>query len=138
VPQLSRLPQRSEIVPHVLPSAAQLLGVQQVPFAVQTWPAAQQCMSHPQVAPAVAPIVQAPTQMPPQHVWPALQVDAQVPFEQVWHGPQVPQVSVPPQPSEIVPHVLPWAAQVVGVQPHALAVPPPPHVCGAAQQVALP
>lgn len=30
---------------------------------------------------------------------------------------QTPQFKVPPQPSEIEPQVLPWAAQVVGVQP---------------------
>jgi hypothetical protein len=33
-----------------------------------------------------------------------------------------------PQPSEIWPQFLPCAPQVVGVQPHTFAVPPPPHV----------
>jgi hypothetical protein len=42
------------------------------------------------------------------------------PPPQVWGEVQVPQVSVPPQPSEIVPQFFPWAAQVVGV--HAVAV----------------
>jgi hypothetical protein len=37
----------------------------------------------------------------------------------------------------MLPHVLPWAAQVVGVQPQTFGVPPPPHVCGAVQQVAV-
>src|SRR5262249_35382375 len=47
---------------------------------------------------------------------------------------QTPQVSVPPQPSGIVPQFFPWAAQVVGVQtPQTFATPPPPHVCGAVQ-----
>src|SRR5207249_3618232 len=49
---------------------------------------------------------------------------------------QVPQLSVPPQPSETVPQSAPWAAQVVGVQapvPQTLGVPPPPQVCGAVQ-----
>src|SRR5712691_2618892 len=38
------------------------------------------------------------------------------PPPQVWGAVQEPQVSVPPQPSAIVPQFLPWAAQVVGVQ----------------------
>jgi hypothetical protein len=47
--------------------------------------------------------------------------------------PQVPQSSVPPQPSGIVPQVLLSYAQVVRVQPaagvpHTFAVPPPPQV----------
>jgi len=36
-------------------------------------------------------------------------------FVHVWPPPQVPQLSVPPQPSEILPQFLPCAAQVVGV-----------------------
>lgn len=45
--------------------------------------------------------------------------------EQVEPAAHVPHESVPPQPLEIVPHVLPWAAQVVGVQlgTHTLPVP---------------
>src|SRR6185295_16926028 len=43
----------------------------------------------------------------------------------------VPQSSVPPHPSGIVPQFFPCAAHVVGVQPQTFAVPPPPHVCGA-------
>ena len=42
-------------------------------------------------------------------------------FEQTWPAPHVPHCSVPPQPFERVPQVLPCAAQVVGVQE-------PPHV----------
>ena len=80
-------------------------------------------------------------QLPPQasvthwldrlQVWPALQVPPQGSFE-AWHTlealqvvpePQVPQLSVPPQPSLIEPQVLPWAAQVVAVQ-----LPPPPPI----------
>ena len=34
---------------------------------------------------------------------------------QVWPLPQVPQLNVPPQPSEMLPQFFPWAAQVVGV-----------------------
>src|SRR5262245_14453607 len=41
------------------------------------------------------------------------------PPPQVWGAVHVPQVSVPPQPLEIVPQFLPCAAQVVGVQPAA-------------------
>jgi hypothetical protein len=33
----------------------------------------------------------------------------------------------------IVPQFAPWALHVVGVQPQTFAVPPPPHVFGAAQ-----
>src|SRR5262245_8502411 len=45
------------------------------------------------------------------------------PPPQVWGAVQTPQVSVPPQPSGMVPQFLPWAAQVVGVQAaEALAV----------------
>src|SRR5438132_3700783 len=38
------------------------------------------------------------------------------PPPQICGAAQVPQVSVPPQPSRIVPQFFPWAAQVVGVQ----------------------
>jgi len=36
-----------------------------------------------------------------------------------------------PQPSEMVPHAAPCAAQVLAVQPQALAMPPPPQLSGA-------
>src|SRR5262249_3881020 len=57
------------------------------------------------------------------------------PPPQICGSAQVPQPSHPPQPSGSAPHVLPWAAQVVGVQPppQTLAVPPPPHVAGRVQ-----
>src|SRR5438132_9214572 len=44
---------------------------------------------------------------------------------------QLPQLSVPPHPSEMTPQFLPCAAHVVGVHvpmPHTFCVPPPPHV----------
>src|SRR5256885_2263447 len=44
------------------------------------------------------------------------QTFAMPPPPQICGAAQVPQVSVPPQPSRIVPQFLPWAAQVVGVQ----------------------
>ena len=47
--------------------------------------------------------------MPPQTL-------ATPPPPQVWGAVQEPQVSVPPQPFEIVPQFFPWAAHVVGVQ----------------------
>src|SRR5713101_2039408 len=64
---------------------------------------------------------------------PPPQTFATPPPAQVCGAVQVPQVSVPPQPLEIVPQFLPCAAHVVGVHvlPQTLAVPPPPHVCGA-------
>jgi hypothetical protein len=53
---------------------------------------------------------------------------------------QLPQLSMPPQPFEMLPQVAFCAAQVVGVQPHTLAVPAPPQVCGALQtpQLSIP
>jgi hypothetical protein len=56
-------------------------------------------------------------------VWP--------PPPQVAGAAQVPQVRTLPQPSETVPHVALFEAQVAGLhfpEPHVLA-PPPPHVC---------
>jgi hypothetical protein len=54
---------------------------------------------------------------------------------QVVPVPQIPQLTGWPQLLKTVPHDRP--AQVVaddwGVQPHTLAAPPPPHVCGALQ-----
>lgn len=40
------------------------------------------------------------------------------------------QVTVPLQPFEIVPQLLPEGQLVMAVHPHRFAVPPPPHVCG--------
>src|SRR5438094_707304 len=48
---------------------------------------------------------------------------------------QLPQLSRPPQPLEMLPQVLLCAVHVVGVQvvPHTLGVPPPPQVAGETQ-----
>jgi hypothetical protein len=54
--------------------------------------------------------------------WPQLDPTQTFAEEQDRPDGQVPQDSVPPQPSGIVPQVFPCAAQVVGVQP------PPPQV----------
>jgi len=53
---------------------------------------------------------------------------------------QLPQLRLPPQPLEMLPQFLPCAAQVVGVQPQTLAVPPPPQLLGLEQlpQLRLP
>src|SRR5947199_2386647 len=61
------------------------------------------------------------------------QTFATPPPAQVCGAVQAPQVSVPPQPSAIVPQFFPWAAHVVAVQPppQTFATPPPPQVCGA-------
>jgi hypothetical protein len=40
----------------------------------------------------------------------------------------LPQLSVPPHPSAMLPQFLPCAAHVVGVQPHTFDVPPPPQL----------
>lgn len=58
---------------------------------------------------------------------------AQLFATQAWLAPQLPQEMVPPHWSLMLPHVLPCAPQVVGVQPHAFAVPLPPQVCGGVQ-----
>jgi hypothetical protein len=50
--------------------------------------------------------------------------------EQTFLPLQVPQSSVVPQPSSMVPHVAPSASHVLAVQPHRLTLPPPPHVAG--------
>src|SRR5262249_34039569 len=58
------------------------------------------------------------------------------PPPQVCGAVQTPQVSVPPQPSGIVPQFFPCAAHVVGVHaapPQTFATPPPPHGWGAVQ-----
>jgi hypothetical protein len=47
------------------------------------------------------------------------------------------QLSIPPQVSEMLPHVVLCFAQVVGVQPQTIAVPPPPQVCGSVQSALL-
>lgn len=73
--------------------------------------------------------------MPPQAL-----SDVPAPFVHVWalvqHPPvHAPQLCVPPQPSEMIPHELP---QATFVQPQMPGVPPPPHVAGAVQLGALP
>src|SRR5262249_20372900 len=65
------------------------------------------------------------------------------PPPQVWGDAQLPHVSVPPQPSAMLPQFLPCAAHDVGVHvppPQTFAVPPPPQVWGEAQlpQVSVP
>src|SRR5207253_11364881 len=59
------------------------------------------------------------------------------PPPQICGAVQVPQVSVPPQPSRIVPQFFPWAAQVVGVQVQpGMGVPthaPPAHASAEVQ-----
>src|SRR6185437_7972372 len=77
----------------------------------------------------------APQSMAPQvagvHVWTHV---LGVPW-QAWFVPQVPQSSIPLQPSPCMPQLDPSEAQVVGVHavPHMLATPPPPQVCPVGQ-----
>ncbi len=52
-----------------------------------------------------------------------------------------PQMTMPPQPSGIIPQLSGAGHVVSGVQPHTLGVPPPPHVWGAVHggpQVTMP
>jgi hypothetical protein len=61
-----------------------------------------------------------------------------VPLTQIGVVPvHAPQLRSPPQPSEIVPQILPWAAHVVFVHPQTPGVPglPPPQVWGPVQTV---
>jgi hypothetical protein len=44
-----------------------------------------------------------------------------------------PQLMAPLQPSGMTPQSLPTAVQLVGVQPHAFGLLPPPHDCGQLQ-----
>jgi hypothetical protein len=62
-----------------------------------------------------APLQQVPVP-PPESVQVPPWLDSQVPLLQIWQVGHEPQLRVLPQPSEIVPQFLPWAAQVVGVQ----------------------
>jgi hypothetical protein len=76
-------------------------------------------------------------QMPPPSPHSVLEVPAAQTWPLVQHPvpPQLPQLRVPPQPSETAPHCP--ALHVAGVHPQTPAVPPPPHVLGEAQS-ALP
>src|SRR5438132_1380504 len=56
------------------------------------------------------------------------------PPPQVWGEVQEPQLTVPPQPSEMQPQLLPVAEHVVAVHPQTFGVPPPPQVWGAVQE----
>jgi hypothetical protein len=80
----------------------------QSPFTTQALPCAQR--------------VAQPAALPPQST------SVSVPFFV-----RLSQESVPPQPSAGAPHVAPTCAHVFRVQPHTLAVPPPPQVCGSGQ-----
>src|SRR5262245_57792222 len=75
-----------------------------------------------QVFPSTHGTPQLPAGLPPQSM------SVSVPFF-CWLS----QGVMPPQPSGQMPQVLPSAAQVFGVQPQTLGVPPPPHVCGLMQ-----
>jgi hypothetical protein len=52
---------------------------------------------------------------------------------QFWPLGHVPHCTTPPQPLDAVPHICPAGQVLVGVQPQALGLPPPPHVWGAMQ-----
>lgn len=61
---------------------------------------------------------------------PAVVVQARVSTEQVCAEVHWGHASAPPQPSTAGPHATPSEPQVSGVQPQALATPPPPHESG--------
>jgi hypothetical protein len=69
--------------------------------------------------------------LPPQSLSLQQAPSRQRPPQQTKPPSQVPQLRVPPQPSETVPQTAFWAAQVVVEQPQTFATPPPPQVCGA-------
>jgi hypothetical protein len=144
LPQSSVPPQPSEMLPQVALRSAQVFGVQQVPAShdcplaqveLQVWLVASQLMHAlgsqlPQSSEPPQPSDTMPQSTPAVQVvgvqhwlwkqtWPLVQAETQVLVaSQVWHALplQVPQWSVPPQSSEMLPQVAPWAVQVVGVQ----------------------
>jgi hypothetical protein len=137
VPHASEPPQPSGIDPQFFPCAAQVVGVQVPPV----W---QLPLVH------VSPVGQVQVIVPPHpsatepHALPTPPDPQPLGTHVGWHVPLLvalhvsPEVqaheSVPPQPSGIVPQVSPVlpAGHALTVQPHWLAVPPPPHVCGEA------
>jgi hypothetical protein len=99
--------------------------------AGQTWPVGQLVASQTQV-----PLVQTgvvPLQVVVQVPQWLASLATQTPPQQSWPLPQLPQLMVPPQPSDAVPQFWPDGQDVAGVQPHWSGVPPPPQVSGAVQ-----
>jgi hypothetical protein len=139
VPQSVAAPQLSITVPHLpLQVVACELRVQPhmlgVPPPPQVTPVPVHCAMPQSVATPQLSIT-VPHLPPLQVVACELRVQPQMLPLQIWPDPgQVvgPQVSVPPQPSLMVPQFVPAGQAVSGVQPHWLGVPPPPQVRGAA------
>jgi hypothetical protein len=85
---------------------------------------------------AAVPPVPAPLELlevAPDELEELEEVDTHWLFEHVWPVLHVPHVIMPPQPSIAVPQTSPDGQVVAGLQPHWLAVPPPPHVWGELQ-----
>jgi hypothetical protein len=117
VPHMIVFPQPSEVVPHLAPSAAQVVGLHSHLVTLQVNGAAQlpQSSLPPQPSSTIPHSALACWHVfggqahtfgtpPPPHI-----VGAR-------HAP--PQLSIVPQPSETVPQFLPCTAQLFGVHPH--------------------
>jgi hypothetical protein len=124
-------PQPSDIVPHLAPAAAHVVGLHSHLLLLQTNgtlqlpqssfpPQASSTIPHSTLRPVQVFAGQAHTfaSPPPPHVRGAL---------------QLPQASIALQPSEIVPQFFPCAAHDLAVHPHWPTTPPPPQVAGGRQ-----
>lgn len=126
--------------PQAVPQEPQFFGSVLVPTHVpaqQVWPDEHAFPQLPQLLAFVAVSTQLPLQQVPEPPPESEQVApfceelaTHVPLLHVWHVLHVPQVIVPPHPSDPVPHVWPPVHVVEGVHPQTFGVPPPPQVCG--------
>src|SRR5580700_2988253 len=117
-------PQPSAAGPQLSPSPAQVFGVHMVPQAPGTPPPPQvrgavqvpQSSMLPQLSPAGPQVMPwlAQVVVGTHTPWPQTFGVPGLPPPQVWGRVQVPQSSMPPQPSPLVPQLTPSAMQVVG------------------------
>jgi hypothetical protein len=147
LPQLSVPPQPSDCVPQLALSAVQVVFVHVPGVPHSLGPAAPQTCGEvqvphmsvpPQPSPAVPQLIETPPAPALAHVL-GTHIPGGLPHALAVPAPphvsgavQVPQLSVPPQPSACVPHVAPSSVHVFGVQvcaaPQTLGVPPPPQL----------
>jgi hypothetical protein len=126
LPQSRDPPQPFETLPQLLPSAEQVVGVQvgehtvHIDLASLTHVESQELLQQYESAAHTfcAQLLQAEVSFAPDEHSLCRQLGAGVPHTllvHAWLDAQVPHVSVPPQPSEMVPQVFPCAAHVVSV-----------------------
>jgi hypothetical protein len=134
VPQVTWLPQLSATMPHLPLQVTDMeSGVQPQTLGVPPPPQVTPVPIHCDVPQSIGRPLQPSMTVPhlPAHAAVGFGMHSQMLFVQVAPGPQVwPQSTGCPQLSTIPPHLLPAQALagVPGVQPHSLAVPPPPQV----------